>query len=172
MTEAAGASAAPTSPDKAAAGIALRLIPGTQRFSGHAGSQHLTVDRSEGYAGGTGAGFRGGQLLGLAIAGCLANSLQESAFEQMVQLVDVDIAVTIAGNADKSRIIAVGLDLQVVGDCDRSTIEALFRGALEVWTVALSIQAALPISFHSITLNGVMRPGFVVGAEQSVDRAS
>ena len=56
--------------------VQLRSIPDTEAAVGWAGSHTVIVDRPEGKAGGRGLGFNGGQLLGIAIGGCLCNDLR------------------------------------------------------------------------------------------------
>ena len=55
--------------------VRLGSIPETEAALGWAGGHSVVVDRPEGKAGGQGLGFNGGQLLGLAIGGCLCNDL-------------------------------------------------------------------------------------------------
>jgi organic hydroperoxide reductase OsmC/OhrA len=53
--------------------VELRTVAGTEAALGWAGAHTLVVDRAEGVAGGGVLGFNGGQLLALAIGGCLCN---------------------------------------------------------------------------------------------------
>ena len=80
--------------------VQLRNVHGTEAALGWAGSHTLIVDRAEGKAGGKGLGFNGGQLLGLAIGGCLCNDLRYVAHDLGVQLlsVEVDVTVRLEGN--------------------------------------------------------------------------
>src|SRR3981081_4809455 len=80
--------------------VHLRHVPVTEAALGWAGSHTLIVDRAEGKAGGKGLGFNGGQLLGLAIGGCLCNDLRYVAHDLGVQLlsVEVDVTVRLEGN--------------------------------------------------------------------------
>ena len=54
--------------------VEFRSIPGTEAAVGASGSHTLVADRPVGVAGGQGLGFSGGQLLGLAIGGCMCNA--------------------------------------------------------------------------------------------------
>src|SRR5260370_40052939 len=80
--------------------VRLRNVHGTEAALGWAGSHTLMVDRAEGKAGGKGLGFNGGQLLGLAIGGCLCNDLQYVAHDLGVRLltVEVDVTLRLEGN--------------------------------------------------------------------------
>lgn len=55
--------------------VTLRSIPDTDATIGWSGGHSVIVDRPQGTAGGSGLGFNGGELLGLAIGGCLCNDL-------------------------------------------------------------------------------------------------
>ena len=56
--------------------VQLRSIPDTEAAVGWAGSHTVMVDRPQGKAGGKDLGFNGGELLGIAIGGCLCNDLR------------------------------------------------------------------------------------------------
>ncbi len=92
--------------------VKLRTIPETEASIGRAGAHSVVVDRPEGKAGGQGLGFNGGQLLGLAIGGCLCNDLYYVAHELGIRLasVAVDVTVTFDGDpllATSARSVAV-----------------------------------------------------------------
>src|SRR5262249_37980478 len=79
---------------------ALRSIPHTGAAARWAGRRTGGVDRPGGRAGGTGLGFNGGELLALAIGGCLCNDLHYVADAAGVRLtsVAVDVTVNFAGD--------------------------------------------------------------------------
>jgi len=80
--------------------VNLRSIPGTHAAIGWAEGHTIVVDRPDGRAGGMGLGFNGGQLLALAIGGCLCNDLQYVAHDMGVSLtsVEVEVTITLEGN--------------------------------------------------------------------------
>jgi uncharacterized OsmC-like protein len=80
--------------------VKLRNIAGAEACTGWAGGHTIVVDRPEGKAGGQGLGFNGGQILGLAIGGCLCNDLYYVAHDMGVRLtsVGVDVTVTFEGS--------------------------------------------------------------------------
>jgi hypothetical protein len=65
--------------------VQLRNVHGIEAAFGWAGSHTLIVDRPDGKAGENGLGFNGGELLGLAIGGCLGNDLRYVAHDLDVQ---------------------------------------------------------------------------------------
>ena len=126
--------------------VNLRGIPETEASLGWAGSHSVVVDRPAGKAGGQGLGFNGGQLLGLAIGGCLCNDLYYVAHEMGIRLtsVAVDVTVTFDGNP----LLATGAAVQVAVEAeDRSAdVESLVRRAASASAVSNSISRGVPVS--------------------------
>ena len=98
--------------------VNLRSIPGTHAAIGWAEGHTIVVDRPDGRAGGMGLGFNGGQLLALAIGGCLCNDLQYVAHDMGVSLtsVEVEVTITLEGNPAiathaKTRVAVTTADL-------------------------------------------------------------
>jgi organic hydroperoxide reductase OsmC/OhrA len=75
--------------------VELRNVPGTEAAMGWAGSHTLVVDRAAGTAGGMGLGFNGGELLALALGGCLCNDLRYAAHAEDVALGALRLTVTV-----------------------------------------------------------------------------
>jgi organic hydroperoxide reductase OsmC/OhrA len=73
-----------------------RRLPGTRAAMGQAGGPAVVADRPEGRAGGGGAGFNGGQLLGLSLGACYCNDLEYTAEEMGLAIDDLDVRVLIA----------------------------------------------------------------------------
>src|SRR5690349_20914312 len=81
----------------------LRTLPGTEAAQGTAGGHSVVVDRPEGVAGGRGLGFNGGQLLALALGGCLANDLRYLAHRENARLGELHIEVSVEIEAGEVR---------------------------------------------------------------------
>jgi organic hydroperoxide reductase OsmC/OhrA len=92
-----------------------------------------------------GLGFNGGQLLGLAIGGCLCNDLQYVAHDMGVSLssVEVEVTVTLEGNPP----IATHAKTRVaVKTADPSTeVNSIIHRALEISTVSNSLKRGVPV---------------------------
>jgi organic hydroperoxide reductase OsmC/OhrA len=104
------------------------------------------VDRAEGKAGGKGLGFNGGQLLGLAIGGCLCNDLQYVVHDLGVRLltVEVDVTLRLEGNPTLATAAEVAVRVDVA---DKMTdVRALISRAVAISTVANSLQRGLAIT--------------------------
>jgi organic hydroperoxide reductase OsmC/OhrA len=127
--------------------VKLRGIPGTEASLGWAGAHSVVVDRPEGKAGGQGLGFNGGQLLGLAIGGCLCNDIYYVAHDMGIALasVAVDVAVTFEG----TPLLATAAVVQIAVEAadKKADIEALIQRAQAISTVSNSIARGLPVSY-------------------------
>ena len=127
--------------------VKLRGIPETEAAIGWAGAHAVVVDRPEGKAGGQGLGFNGGQLLGLAIGGCLCNDLYYVAHEMSIGLtsVSVDVAVTFEG----TPLLATSAAVQIaVETADKTAdVETLIQRARAISAVSNSIARGVPVRF-------------------------
>ncbi|HVH03132.1 MAG TPA: OsmC family protein [Amaricoccus sp.] len=121
--------------------VELRNVAGTEAAVGWVGTHAVVVDRPEGVAGGAGLGFNGGQLLALAIGGCLCNELRYAAHAMRVALAEV------TRELDGTPAVAVAATVQV--DCrtpDGEPAEAVVARALAESTIANSVGAGLPFT--------------------------
>ena len=82
--------------------VEVRNVDGAVTALGAAGPFTLVVD-SPAEAGGGGRGFNGGQLLHLAVAGCVSNDLFREAAQRGITLTRV--AVTVDGVSDLAKTI-------------------------------------------------------------------
>ena len=126
--------------------VQLRNVHGTEAALGWAGSHTLIVDRAEGKAGGKGLGFNGGQLLGLAIGGCLCNDLRYVAHSLGVQLLSVEVDVTVRLEGNPALATAAEIAVRVDAADKKTDVEALIERAIAISTVANSLQRGLSIT--------------------------
>ena len=127
--------------------VSFRTIPDTRAAVGRAGGHTVVIDRPEGRAGGLGLGFNGGQLLAIAIGGCLCNDLQYTA-EKMgiaVRSLSVDVSVAISGEP----LIAESADVRiaVVPENPAADVAALIAEARRITAVGNSVQRGFPVRF-------------------------
>lgn len=125
--------------------VHLRTLPDTQAAVGRSGTHTIVVDRPAGKAGGLGLGFNGGELLALAIGGCLCNDLQYVAHEMGVELasIAVDVQVTFDGSPVLATSASVTVDATArEQDAD---IDEVVRKAIESSTVSNSIQRGVTV---------------------------
>ena len=100
--------------------VETRTVDGQVTAVGSAGSFTLIVDRPV-EAGGGGKGFNGGQLLYLAIAGCVSNDLFREApgFGATLESVRVTVDGDFAGDPAVSRPITYNVELRGSGDLEK-----------------------------------------------------
>lgn len=99
-------------------------IDGRVTALGTAGSHTLVIDRPV-EAGGGGLGFNGGELLHLAVAGCISNDLFREARAAGITLRRV--RVTARGDFGGSPAVSQGIEyeVEIEGDADRARLEQL-----------------------------------------------
>ncbi len=126
--------------------VQLRNVHGTEAALGWAGSHTLIVDRAEGKAGGKGLGFNGGQLLGLAIGGCLCNDLRYVAHDLGIQLLSVEVDVTVRLEGNPALATAAEIAVRVDAADKKTDVEVLIERAVAISTVVTSLQRGLSIT--------------------------
>jgi putative redox protein len=100
--------------------VETRSVGAAATALGNAGPFTLTIDRPiEG--GGGGLGFSGGQLLHLAVAGCISNDLFREASRLGITLSRVQVVVD--GEFDGDPAVSSGIRYQVSVDGDRPRAE-------------------------------------------------
>ena len=100
--------------------VEVRTIDGAPTAIGSAGPYTLVVDRPAG-GGGGGLGFNGGQLLYLAVAGCVSNDLFREADAAGLTLRRVRVSVHGDFAGDPPVSTSIGYDVEIEGDAPRGT---------------------------------------------------
>ena len=126
--------------------VQLRNIPDTQAAVGWAGSHTVVVDRPEGKAGGKGLGFNGGQLLGIAIGGCLCNDLRYVAAERGIRITTIAVDVSVTFEGDPLICSAASVDVSLTADAPDAEIATLIERPREISAVSNSIQRGVPVT--------------------------
>ena len=125
--------------------VTLETLQGGPTAVGVAGPFPLLVDRpAEG--GGRGLGFNGGQLLYLAVGGCISNDLYREADAQGIVLSDVTVEVDgdFPGVGAPSTPITVTVDL--TGDVSVERLRALVDHVAEIAEIPLSMRDTTPVN--------------------------
>ncbi|MBN9061268.1 MAG: hypothetical protein BGP06_05710 [Rhizobiales bacterium 65-9] len=125
----------------------LRSIRDTKAAAGWADSHSVIVDRPVNGAGGAGLGFSGGQLLALAIGGCLHNSIQSVAHEMGVELQSVSVDVRIEFSGAPLVATRTHVKADAAPTIAGADIPALLERARLRSAVANSLARGAPISF-------------------------
>jgi organic hydroperoxide reductase OsmC/OhrA len=129
--------------------IEYRLKPGTRAAIGTAGAHSVIADRPDGKAGGMGLGFNGGELLALALGGCICNDLQVLADEASKSITDLNVTVTIEFGGQPSRATNVVMKI----DCalaDGSDASELIERAKALTNIANSLRSGVPVEIETV----------------------
>lgn len=129
--------------------VALRNVPGTEAALGWAGSHTLVVDRAPGVAGGMGLGFNGGELLALALGGCLCNDLRYAAHADGVALGEIAVSVTVRIDGAPPVVREAVLGVVCTG-ADGSPAAAVVDRALAASIVLASVRQGFPVAIDRL----------------------
>jgi organic hydroperoxide reductase OsmC/OhrA len=99
-------------------------LDGRATALGWSGGTTLVIDRPNG-AGGRGLGFNGGQLLDLAVAGCISNDLFREAAKRGLGLTRVAVRVRCAYVGDPAMATPIEFDIGVAGEADEAALRDL-----------------------------------------------
>ena len=99
-------------------------VDGTATALGTAGPYSLVVDRPAQAVGG-GLGFNGGQLLNLAVAGCISNDLFREAAKRGIRLTRVRVSASSEYAGEPPVSTPIQVRVEVDGDADRAALDAL-----------------------------------------------
>ena len=125
--------------------VELRSIPGTKAAIGRAGNHTIVIDRPDGRAGGMGLGFNGGQLLAIAIGGCLCNDLHYAAAKQGVTIRDLSVSVTVAMSGEPLVADGAEIAVEVTAEEPAADVGALIEAAFAGSAVSNSVMRGLPV---------------------------
>lgn len=104
--------------------VETRNVAGQVTALGSAGPFTLVVDRPA-EAGGGGKGFNGGQLLYLAVAGCVSNDLFREAAARGIGLGSVRVTVEGDFTGDPPVSEPIAYSVEISGDADASALREL-----------------------------------------------
>jgi putative redox protein len=122
-------------------------LPGQPTAVGSAGPYTLVVDRPAD-AGGGGLGFNGGQLLFLAVAGCVSNDLFREARAAGIDLHRVEVTVRgdFTGNPPTSTDISY--DVRVEGDAPARSLRDLVDRVDAIAEIPNSLRQGTAVRLH------------------------
>ena len=119
--------------------VDLRSVDGGPTALGWAGSVSVVVDRPvEG--GGRGLGFNGGQLLNLAVAGCLSNDLFREAAVRGITLTRVRVVAESDYTGTPAVSTPIEYRVEIEGDASEADLEALVEHVDSIAEIPNSIR--------------------------------
>ena len=131
--------------------VEVRNVAGEPAAIGSAGPHTVVVDRPAD-CGGRGVGFNGGQLLYLAIAGCVSNDLFREARADGIALARVRVVVDGDFQGDPPVSTDVTYDVEVAGDASTEALERLVAKVDAIAEIPNSLRAATAVRLGRVTI--------------------
>ncbi|MFC3502079.1 OsmC family protein [Micromonospora krabiensis] len=138
--------------------VRTRCLPGQPAAIGSAGPYTLVVDRPAD-AGGDGIGFNGGQLLYLAIAGCVSNDLFREAAAAGIDLHRVEVTVRGDFAGDPAVSGEVTYDVRVEGDAPTDELRELVDRVDAIAEIPNSLRGGTAVTLRRAEVTGIDRAG-------------
>jgi uncharacterized OsmC-like protein len=132
--------------------VEVRNVAGEATAVGNAGPYTLVVDRP-GDVGGRGLGFNGGQLLYLAVAGCVSNDLFREARAEAIELDRVRVRVRGEFSGDPAVSSEVEYDVEIEGDATHDRLEALIRRVDEIAEIPNSLRRGTAVRLGAVRVH-------------------
>ena len=126
----------------------LRNIRGRPAAIGTAGGHTLVVDRPAD-GGGDGLGFNGGELLYLAVAGCVSNDLFREARRAGIALASVRIRVNGSFDGDPAVSGEIAYEVELEGDAPEQRLRELIEHVDRIAEIPNSLRAGPPVRLRA-----------------------
>lgn len=124
-------------------------VDGRTTALGSAGAFTLVVDRPA-EAGGSGQGFSGGQLLNLAVAGCISNDLFREAARAGITLRRVRVAALSDYLGDPAVSTPIEYQVEVEGEAPQNSLRELVERVDEIAEIPNSIRRGTEVRLTSV----------------------
>ena len=131
--------------------VEFRNTHGQAASIGSAGPYTLVVDRPAD-AGGQGLGFNGGQLLYLAIGGCVSNDLFREASALGIQLTHVRVRVEGGFDGDPAVSQDVSYDVEIAGEASGGQLEELVSHVDAIAEIPNSLRRGTPVKLRHVEI--------------------
>ncbi|HEY2600544.1 MAG TPA: OsmC family protein [Thermoleophilaceae bacterium] len=131
--------------------VETRTLAGRPAAVGSAGPFTLVVDRPPD-GGGDGIGFNGGQLLYLAVAGCVSNDLYREAAKLGIRLERVRVAVTGDFAGDPPVSTPVEYEVEIEGDAGEERLRELVELVDRIAEIPNSLRGATPVKLAGVRI--------------------
>lgn len=127
--------------------VELRTLDGLPTAVAGGEGHSLVVDRPAA-SGGGGMGFDGGELLHLAVAGCISNDLFREAAQRGIRLTRV--RVNVRGEFLGDPPISGGIDytVELEGDAPAAVLENLVHFVDDIAEIPNSLRRGTPVTLH------------------------
>jgi uncharacterized OsmC-like protein len=132
--------------------VEVRNVSGEPAAIGNAGPYTVVMDRPTD-GGGRGVGFNGGQLLYLAIAGCVSNDLFREAAAEGIDLQRVRVVARGDFSGDPPVSTAVEYDVELSGDASPEALRELAVRVDEIAEIPNSLRRGTTVSLGSVAVS-------------------
>jgi putative redox protein len=129
--------------------VETRTVAGRPAAVGSAGPFTLVVDRPED-GGGDGIGFNGGQLLYLAVAGCVSNDLYREAAAIGIELERVRVTVRGDFAGDPAVSGPVEYEVEISGDADAARLRELVEQVDRIAEIPNSLRGGTAVKLGAV----------------------
>jgi uncharacterized OsmC-like protein len=130
--------------------VSMTSLQGSPTAIGSAGPYTLIADRPKD-AGGGGLGFNGGQLLNLAVAGCVSNDLFREAATRGIVLHQVRVKVRCDYGGDPAVATPIEYDVEIEGEADADELERLVRETDSIAEIPNSLRRGTQVILGSVS---------------------
>lgn len=131
--------------------VEFRNVHGGAAAIGSAGPYTLVVDRPTG-GDGEGLGFNGGQLLYLAVGGCVSNDLFREADARGIKLTQVRVRV-VGGFAGEPMVSeAISYDVEIAGDASEQQLSQLVTHVDAIAEIPNSLRRGTVVKLGTVTI--------------------
>jgi putative redox protein len=131
--------------------VEVRNVHGAITAVGSAGPFTVVIDRPE-TVGGGGLGFNGGELLHLAVAGCISNDLFREADRHGIVLTRVVVTAEGAFDGDPAVSSGISYRVDVSGDATDDALHELVRLVDEIAEIPNSLRHGTEVRLAGVTV--------------------
>ena len=132
--------------------VEVRNVDGQVTALGSAGPHTVVVDRPA-EAGGGGRGFSGGELLHLAVAGCVSNDLFREAASRGITLERVVVRVDGGFAGEPALSTGISYDVEISGAAENAALRALVQHVEEIAEIPATLRAGTTVSLRGVTVS-------------------
>ena len=125
--------------------VEVHSVDGGPTALGWGGSASAVIDRPAS-AGGRELGFNGGQLLNLAVAGCISNDLFREAAKRGITLHRVVVTADSDYTGDPAVSTAIEYSVEVSGNAEQDALDELVTYVDRIAEIPASIRTGTPVT--------------------------
>ena len=130
--------------------VSMTSLRGSPTAIGAAGPFTLIADRPKD-GGGGGLGFNGGELLNLAVAGCVSNDLFREAAKRGIVIHQVRVKVRCDYVGDPAVATPIEYEVEIEGEAGAEELEALVRETDSIAEIPNSVRRGTDVALGKVS---------------------